>query len=368
LKNLFVRSIFMPEKVKVVIVDDASLMRKALTQILGGDPDIEVVDAIQNGLEALRVIKRRHPDVVTLDMDMPVMDGLTAIRHLMIEAPLPIVVLSSLVQDGSVIFDALRLGVVDFIPKPSGAISLNIHAERQQIIDRVKMARGVRLENLRRVRFLQRSGKTTPKPASPAVPPEYLIALGTSVSGANTIIRLISQLSPNLPAAVVAVQEISPKILSSFVKCLNRFVPWEVEAGRDGLLLSKGTFYICSNENSIWIDRNESGVALLRIGPRQPGPLDLLFSTAAEAFPRKAVGVLLTGLGEDGVEGFARIRRKMGLTIGEDTSCCVFPHLVDNALRHGVLDCLLREKEIPEAIHSLMESRAGGPVSQERNT
>ena len=349
------------EKLKVVIVDDAAFMRKALAQILGGDPEIEVVDAVKNGLEALQVIKAKRPDVITLDMDMPIMDGLTAIRHLMIEAPLPIVVLSSLVQDGSVIFEALRLGVVDFIPKPSGAISLNIHGEKKKIIDRVKMAYSVKLHNLRRVRLSPQQGKSGICKAANSLPsPEYLITLGTSISGSNTLIRLISQLSPAMPATVVAVQEISPKILSSFVRALNQFVPWTVEEGRDGVLLNQGTFYICSNENSIRIEKTGSGVACLRVNGADPQPLNLLFATAADVFRQKALGVLLTGLGNDGVEGFARIRQKGGMTIGEDTDCCVHPHLVGNALRHGVVDFILHEKEIPGVIHSVLTSSRQG--------
>ncbi len=347
------------EKLKVVIVDDASLMRKALSQILGGDPGLEVVDAVKNGLEALKVIKARRPDVITLDMDMPIMDGLTAIRHLMIEAPLPIVVLSSLVQDGSVIFEALRLGVVDFIPKPSGAISLNIHAERQKIVDRVKMAYSVKLKNLRRVRFSPHSGNGgIRKPHFSSPSPQHLIALGTSIGGSNTLIRLISQLSPAMPATVVAVQEISPKILSSFVHSLNQFVPWTVEEGRDGTLLKPGTFYLCSNDNSILVEKTESGAACLRLNPKSAQPLDLLFATSADVFRQRALGVLLTGLGSDGVEGFARIRKNGGTTIGEDTDCCVHPHLVGNALQHGVVDFVLKEKEIPQVIHSLLSSAA----------
>jgi len=122
----------MEEQFKVLVIDDASFMVKAVTDLLEMDPDIQVVGSARNGLEGLEKIKELRPDVVTLDIDMPIMDGIRAVRHIMIEAPLPIVVLSSLFADGSITFEALRLGVVDFVPKPSGAISQDISRAKKK--------------------------------------------------------------------------------------------------------------------------------------------------------------------------------------------------------------------------------------------
>jgi two-component system chemotaxis response regulator CheB len=343
----------MNEQLKVLIVDDAAFMRKAITDILESDPGLCVAGTAQNGLEALDKIKVLRPDVVTLDIDMPVMDGITAIRHIMIEAPIPIVVLSSLIQDGSVTFEALRLGVVDFIPKPSGAISLNIDRSRKQIIDRVKIAHSMNLANLRRVR-LSTSGKGKKEPGiTPDRPrPEYLVVLGTTLSGPNTIIRLISQLPADLPAAVIAVQEISPRILPAFVERFNQYVPWRIQAAQDGLDLQQGTCYIGSNEYSLKLCPGENGAIRFELGDGAPRPLDLLFSSAAALFRQKTVGVLLTGIGEDGTEGFARIKQEQGVTLAEDTQCCVYPNLAHNAIQQGVVDQVFHEVRLPEAIAS----------------
>jgi two-component system chemotaxis response regulator CheB len=143
----------MEEKLKVLVVDDASFMIKAVSEFLESDPGIEVVGSAKNGLEGIEKIKELHPDVITLDIDMPVMDGISAMRHIMIESPVPVVVLSSLSGDGSITFEALRLGVVDFVPKPSGAISADINSSKQQIIDRLKIAHSVNFENIRRVKL-----------------------------------------------------------------------------------------------------------------------------------------------------------------------------------------------------------------------
>jgi len=349
------------EKLRVLIVDDAAFMRRALAQILAFDPTIQIVDSVQNGLEALKRIRIQRPDVITLDMDMPIMDGLTAIRHIMIETPIPIVVLSSLVHDGAVIFEALRLGVVDFIPKPSGAVSLNINTHQQKIVDRVKMAHDVNLENLRRVRLPQKGlaqkGSNLPARHRPL---EYLIAIGNTISGPNTIIRLLSQLPSSLPAAVVVIQEISPRILPSFSERFNQFVPWEVRVAQNGMSLDQGTCYISSNENSLRIGINQEGIFCLQVGEEVQEPLNGFFSSAAAAFGRKTVGLLLTGWGKDGTEGMARIQQENGVTIVEDTRSCVYPYLVEEAIRLGVVDHVLYEKDISRAIESLTVS-AGSP-------
>ncbi|MFI3221209.1 MAG: response regulator, partial [Methylococcales bacterium] len=140
------------KKIKVLVVDDADFMIKAVSEILNSDDDIEVVGSAKNGLQALEKIKELAPDVITLDVDMPIMDGLRTVRHIMLECPVPIVMLSSLFSNGAITFEALRLGVVDFLPKPSGAISQNIHTAKQQIIDRIKNAVSVNIHNIHRVR------------------------------------------------------------------------------------------------------------------------------------------------------------------------------------------------------------------------
>ena len=209
-------------------------MRGAIADMLATDPDIEVVGTAQNGQEGLEKVVRLRPDVVTLDIDMPLMDGLTSIRHLMIKAPVPIVVLSSLFNDGAITFDALRLGVVDFVPKPSGAVSTDIEKARKMIIDRIKIGSSVQLENIRRVQLKKWDVNGRLSERYDFAPLNYLLTVGTSLSGPNTVIRLMSNLSPTLPAAVVVVQEISPKIISSFIKRFDEHVPWKIEMAEDG--------------------------------------------------------------------------------------------------------------------------------------
>ncbi len=340
----------MDEPIKVLIVDDALFMRKAISEILQSDAKLDVVGTARDGLDGLEKIKELNPHVITLDIDMPRMDGLEAIRHIMIESPVPIVVLSSLFSDGAVTFEALRLGVVDFVPKPSGGISEDMDRSRSEIIDRVKIASSVNFENIRRVRMENLDSGQNTKIQQNQRPLDYLISLGTSLSGPNTVIRLLTRMSPTLPAAVVVVQEIAPQILPAFVKKFNDQVSWNVEMARDGQVLEQGVCYICSNTQSLRIDNNENGQPCLRMSDPVDQPLNLLFASAAEVFRQNTIGVLLTGIGDDGADGFARIRQYNGNTIAQDTQCCVYPNLTQNAIEKGTVKSVVNEKYLPGAI------------------
>jgi two-component system chemotaxis response regulator CheB len=347
----------MEKTIKVLVVDDTSFMRKAVTRILETDEGIEVVGTARNGREALEKVRVLAPDVVTLDMDMPIMDGLTAMRHIMIESPCPIVALSSLFRDGTVTFDALRLGIVDFVPKPSGAVSLDIDAARQQLIDRVKIACAVNLSNVRRVRLREDWSQEMELDRLYGFQPlAYVIVIGTTLTGPNTIIRLLSRLSPGLPAAVIVHQEISPKIMDAFAAEFNRHVPWRIEAAQDGMAVEQGVCYIGTNERSLTLELNESGEVRLFSGTAGPDPLNAFFSSAAEIFGRNTIGLLLTGIGNDGAQGFARIKAHRGTTIVQDRQCCVFPNLTDHAIRKGVVDLILDERQLPHTLEALVTS------------
>ena len=328
----------MPDKIKVLIVDDASFMVKALADILRSDSDLEVVGSAKNGQEALEKIKQLKPDVVTLDVDMPVMDGISAVRHIMIQEPVPIVMLSSLFNHGDITFEALRLGVVDFLAKPSGAISLDIHEQGHKIIDRVKIAAAERIENVRRVKLNKIDAREDLSETYGYKDLDHIVTIGTTLGGPNTIIRLMSQLSPQIPAAVVVIQEIEPSILPAFVNEFNKYTLWKVEAGVDGKILEAGCCSICSYNEPMTIQVNQSQEGILRLNPDTTKPLDALFSSAAQAFEQNAIGVLLTGVGAEGEQGFQEIKSRAGTTIAQNTDTCVYPNLTQCAIESGVVD------------------------------
>jgi two-component system chemotaxis response regulator CheB len=341
--------------IKVLVVDDANFMLKAVSEILNSDPQVTVVGTAKNGKEGLQKIKELRPDVITLDMDMPVMDGITAVRHLMIESPVPVVVLSSLFNDGSITFEALRLGVVDFVPKPSGAISRDIHTAGQKIIDRIKIAAAVNIENIRRVRLPRLDVKKDLSQRYGFQHLEYIVAMGTTLSGPNTFIRIFASLSPQLPATAVIVMDIAPQILESFVRKFDDHTYWKIEIARDNTVLEQGTCYIASDENSVTVAMNDAGEAILKVGAKTAEPLNQLFTSAAEVFKQNTVGLLLTGVGSDGADGFAKIRGKNGVTIAQSTNTCVYPNLTQNAIDRGTVDIVAEETELAKEIEKVLK-------------
>ncbi|MCW8962557.1 MAG: response regulator [Gammaproteobacteria bacterium] len=347
----------MDKQIKVLIVDDAAFMVKAVREIMEADNGIEVIGSARNGQEGLEMIKQLKPDVITLDVDMPVMDGIRAVRHIMIESPVPIVMLSSLSAHGEITFEALRLGVVDFLPKPSGAISRDIHRSRNEIIDRVKIAASVVMRNIHRVKLGHYDVKSDLADRYGFKSLEYIIVVGTTLGGPNTVINLMSKLSPNLPAAVVAVQEISPKILPGFVKKFDEHTPWRIEAAEEGTILEQGSCYICSHDDPFVIGMNGGDGAFLKGNNGSERPLDELFGSAADVFEQNAIGVLLTGIGDDGKNGFSSVKQKFGVTIAQDTETCVYPNLTQCAIESGVVDHVVDVNNLHLQIESIIDSR-----------
>jgi two-component system chemotaxis response regulator CheB len=345
------------KKIKVLVVDDASFMIKAVSEILNSDSGVEVVGSAKNGLQALEKIKELKPDVITLDVDMPIMDGLRAVRHIMLECPVPVVMLSSLFNNGTITFEALRLGVVDFLPKPSGAISQNIHTAKQQIIDRIKTAVSVNINNIHRVRvnLVDESHKLATYGFQTL---EYLLLIGTNLGGPNTSIHIFSELSPKLATAAIVVQEISPKMLSAFTKEFNKYALWTVCEVTDGAVLEAGVCYVASNEYTLSIEINQLDQAVIKIHGHEDKPLDKLFSSAARVFGEHTIGVLLTGIGDDGSAGFKDIKDRAGVTIAQESNTCVYPNLTECAIERGLVDKVLLDKYLPSGIEASITDQA----------
>ncbi len=346
----------MGDKIKVLIVDDATFMVKAIREILESDAEIEVVGSAKNGLEALKLIKELRPDVITLDVDMPVMDGLKTVRHIMIESPVPVVMLSSLSEHGDITFEAIRLGVVDFLPKPSGAISQDIHDVRQQVIDRVKIAASVTMKNIHRVKLNGAGEQAEPYERYGYQEMDYIVTIGTTLGGPNTVINLMTMLPSVLPVTIVVIQEIAPKILPDFARQFAEQTPWRVEAGEAGKELEQGVCYVCSNEMPMMVERNSKNEICLVEKSGQEQPLNALFSSASSIFGANTIGVLLTGIGDDGTDGFSKIRDNAGVTIAQSTDTCVYPNLTQCAIEKGNVDYIVDADSLAEKIKSVVHA------------
>lgn len=325
---------------RTLIVDDAPLMRKAIHQILDGSEGIEVVGMAANGRECLEKIRELQPDVITLDIDMPVMNGITTVKNIMVRHQIPIVIISSLVQDGYFAFEALRLGVMDFLPKPSRVQAGSWEGEQDLIRTRVRAASGMHVHRMRRVR-VRRKSNGSPSSFKGGLP--SVVVMGTTLAGPNTIMRTVTRLAPDFPGTIIALQEIHPRILTPFCAHFNTISPLEVVPVNGPCQLFPGRIYIGSTSTGLRIEKDSkgSGAPIVNVAQSPPAPIDELFASAARQFGPRTCGVLLTGIGTDGAEGMREIRREGGLTLAQEQDCCVYPNLVEHAIREDVVDVVM---------------------------
>jgi two-component system, chemotaxis family, protein-glutamate methylesterase/glutaminase len=337
--------------VRVLIVDDAPIMRRAIQEILSQKQQaIEVVGTATNGRECLERIDELRPDVVTLDIDMPIMNGITAVKNIMIRHQIPVVMISSLVEDGYFAFEALRLGVVDFIPKPTKVNGGNWQQDEEVLSLRVQIASGMHVHRMRRVR--KNKIQRLPDIAE-GVRPSTVTVIGTTLAGPNSIMHMVSHLPKNFFGAIIALQEIHPRILRPFCQYFNEISPVEVVPLTEDTPLYSGKVYMGSTLIGARITNSQpDGGFLIHVGEPTRWPIDQLFTTASDHFGKKTCGILLTGLGVDGTEGMRAIKVSGGLTLGQEQECSVYPNLVQNAVESDVVEALLSNHGIARRVVS----------------
>ncbi|MGE5371338.1 MAG: protein-glutamate methylesterase/protein-glutamine glutaminase [Solirubrobacterales bacterium] len=324
-------------RAKVLIVDDSAFMRRVISDIIGRHPDLEVIGTARNGQEALAKIRDLKPDVVTMDVEMPVMDGLQALETIMREDPLPVVMLSSLTQAGAdATMRALQLGAVDFVPKPSGTISLDIEKVADVIIQKTRIAAGTRI-NLRKVvapvPVFTRTEPTAPvpKPIGGSGLLEKLVVIGTSTGGPKALHEVIPNLPAHLPAGVLVVQHMPPGFTRSLAERLNSMSAVEVKEAEHGDTVLPGHVYIAPGDFHLKVRRCTDGtgkrlVVNLTKDPLESGhrpSVDAMFDSAVAEFWAPMVGVIMTGMGADGARAAVGIKQKGGKIIAEDKSTCI---------------------------------------------
>jgi two-component system chemotaxis response regulator CheB len=311
-------------KRKVLIVDDSALVRQVLTSILSRHPMLEVVGIAKDPYDARERIKELDPDVLTLDVEMPRMDGITFLGKLMKAHPMPTVMLSSLTAKGtSTALDALDLGAVDVIGKPAMDQAKGLEAMGAEIAEAVYAASLARVQG--------RHAQAVP--AAPLAPlalrakaGRALIAIGSSTGGTEALRQVFEAIPENLPPIAV-VQHMLPGFTSAFADRLDRSCRARVKVAEDGEPLKPGTVYLAPNEIHLTVARGGGGlVARLqgsdRVSRHLPS-VDVLFHSVAEACGNHALGVILTGMGDDGARGLLQMRQKGARTLGQDEATCV---------------------------------------------
>jgi len=331
----------MKDRVRVLVVDDSALMRKLIPMILERDPDIEVVGTAMDGSFALRKIAELQPDVVTLDLEMPRMDGLETLRMIMRGAPLPVIVFSTHSKEGAYsTFKALALGAIDFVGKPTDAAAGNLEPVARQLAEKIKVAK--------------RAGgpKTMPKPplappkssrkhARPALAPNRIIAVGISTGGPNALQYLLSQFPADFPATFVIVQHMPEGFTDMFARRLDECCALVVEEAHSGDLLVAGRALICPGNRHMMVRRMPRGdMVVLSDTPPINGhrpSADVLFHSVAQEFGLTSVGVIMTGMGEDGAEGIGAIKSSGGMTLAQSEETCVVSGMPRAAIQRGYI-------------------------------
>ncbi len=336
------------QPIRVVIVDDSKLIRRAVRGRLSVEPDIHVVGEAENGAQALDLVSRLKPDVITLDVNMPVMDGLSTIKHLMIKSPTPTVMLSTLTDEGATVtFDALRYGATDFLRKPSRLGQDDHLAQQDEIIARVRNAAKVSVGSIRYVRPPRRD--TSRQASQAARNCEFAVAIGASEGGYGPILNIVPALDPVKPVAYLIAMHTGEPYLEAFRKYLSACSAVPVLRAVDGLPLKGGACYLFGGHEYATLSRRDAATTI-RMHPNpfpgRRGSIDMLMFSAAETFGHRAAGIVLSGIGLDGSQGLGEIKRCGGVTVVQNPATCLHREMALAAIGRCKVDNIASDAQI----------------------
>ncbi len=351
--------------IKVLIIDDSALVRNLLTQILSSDPEIEVVGTAADPYIARDKIKKLNPDVLTLDVEMPRMDGVTFLKNLMRLRPMPVVMISTLTAKGAeVTLSALEIGAVDFIHKPAMDFSREITNYTREITAKVKMAAAARVREYRKPAVSKLITKTVPDKLSAdaivskkqhlvAETTDKIIAIGASTGGTEAVREVLEVLPGNLPGMVIT-QHIPPGFADRFAERLDKACSFSVKLAKNGDLITAGTCYVAPGDKHLLVERNGARyVCRLHDGPpvnRHKPSVDVMFRTVAQNVGKNALGILLTGMGEDGAKGMLEMQQAGATTLAQDEKSSVVWGMPGAAYKLGAVDKLLPLHKVAQEI------------------
>jgi two-component system chemotaxis response regulator CheB len=323
-------------KIRVLVVDDSAVMRKIIPQMLEADPVIEVVGTAMDGSFCLKKIEELHPSVVTLDLQMPGMNGIDTLKEIMRKHPLPVIVVSSHSTEGaSVTLKALALGAFEFVTKPRDATS-HMAATASELIAKIKAAADCKI---------LRPGFPLPAPtqkisiAKPGPAPSKLVAIGISTGGPQALEFVLAQLPPDFPGTIVVVQHMPENFTEMFARRLDELCSLRVKEAQSGDALQAGRVLICPGNRHMKVKRLPLGDVVVlsdegRVNGHRPSA-DVLFRSVAEEFGPQSVAIIMTGMGDDGAEGLGAVKKAGGLTIAQSEESCVVYGMPKAAIERG---------------------------------
>jgi two-component system chemotaxis response regulator CheB len=338
-------------KIRVLVIDDSAIVRKILSETLASETDIEVVGTAPDPIIALDKIQRLKPDVLTLDIEMPRMDGLTFLKQLMATRPMPVILVSSLAQSSiEIALEALRCGAVDVLAKPSGPYSVG--ELRASISSRIRTAARAKIRR-QDTAPIETVVRIPEKPVNQRVDTTRLIAIGASTGGTEAICSVLTQLPAEVPPIVIT-QHIPPMFSRTFAERLNKLCRMEVREAVDGDVPRAGLALVAPGGFHMMVERAAHGLRVkIKDGPLvcyQRPSVDVLFTSAVIAAGDRAVGAILTGMGNDGAQGMKKMKEKGCHTIAQDEASCVVFGMPREAIRAGGVDQVLPLERIAPAL------------------
>lgn len=341
------------KRIGVLVVEDSFLMRKIISDIINSDPELEVIDSAKNGQEAIEKILLRKPDVVTLDIELPVLDGIGVLKEIMQKQPTRVVMLSAYTREGtSATIKALELGAIDFIAKPSGKISLDLPDIREYIVSKIKLAAKVSLE-----KFAPSRAKVVPKEKREIKAPSLikkLVIIGASTGGPKIVIEIMQGIPADLPATFLIVQHM-PR---GFTASLAERISWESEVkakeAEDGDVILPGKAYVAAAEHHMVLEKSKGRLMIKLTKDEMVNfvrpSVDVTMLSAVEAFGDGIIGVILSGMGKDGLEGARKIKENGGFIIAQDEATSIVWGMPKAVYDAGLADKVLPLSKIREAI------------------
>ena len=343
-------------KVRLLIVDDSAFMRVALERMIKEEQPIEVIGSASNGREAIEKAVRLRPDVITMDIEMPILDGLHALKEIMRILPIPIIMVSSLTQNGAqATLDALDLGAVDYISKPGSPLGVSIFNLKDELLCKIMASVG-NMPSIPKPRMATLVPKKALQPAENNTQIDRIVLLGASTGGPPAIRSILAGLSGNIPVPIVVAQHMPKTFTNAFAQRLNSLCNLRVKEAAQGEIIQRSVVYVCPGDSQTRIKKIDPAHFAFSISTgenekhRYSPSIDVMFSSFTENFGRKVVGVLLTGMGDDGVKGLAEIKQAGGMTIAQDKNSCVVYGMPRAAVERGVVDRILPLNDISKEI------------------
>ena len=353
--------------IKVLVVDDSAVVRQVLTGIINDSAGMEVFDTAQDPIFAMKKMEKERPDVITLDIEMPNMDGLTFLKKLMSENPIPVVMCSTLTQKSSdTSMKALRLGAVEIVGKPTSNLKQELQQQRKEIADAIRAASKARLDRLMPTPItpapsLNVSKKHSadvmlaPKATNQSAPSSKLIAIGASTGGTQALEHVLTALNTDTPGIVI-VQHMPEAFTESFARRLDSVSQVHVKQAEDGDLITTGKVLVAPGGRHMLVE-NRAGKLYVQIkdGPlvsRHRPSVDVLFRSVAQTAARQTLGIIMTGMGDDGANGMKEMFDSGAFTVAQDENSCVIFGMPAVAIDKGGVKKITSLEKIPSLINA----------------